>query len=92
MRLRSFRHDSAAELRAIASSPVRGLRPTKPYRIEWIGEPGASVAAFDQLQTAIQYACDLNRDQQHVVIHGGEVVWPSNVRRNVAPSAPGGAQ
>jgi hypothetical protein len=92
MRLTWHRHENAAEMRVIASRLMRGLLPTKPYRIEWIGEPGASVAAFDQLQTAIEYVRDLNRDQQHVIIHGREVVWPSNVRRSVGPGAPGGAE
>jgi hypothetical protein len=56
---------------AIASPPALSARLTKPYRVEWINEPGAPVAAFDQLQTAIQYLSELHRDQQHIVIHRG---------------------
>jgi hypothetical protein len=52
--------------------------PGKAYRVQWIGEP---VAAFDQLQTAIQYLSELHRDKQHIVIYRGGVIWPDNVRR-----------
>jgi hypothetical protein len=66
--------------------PTPDVRRTKPYRVEWIGEPGAAVAAFDQLHPAIQYIDERHRDQQHVVIHRGQVIWPSNVRRSVTPA------
>ena len=58
-------------------------RGKKPYRVEWIGEPGAAVAAFDDLTAAIRHIGSLRLDQQHIVIYRDEVVWPDNVRRCV---------
>jgi hypothetical protein len=78
-------HEDEVDVSPIASQPMRKVRPTKSYRVEWIGEPGAAVAAFDHLQTAIQYIGELHRDQQHIVICRGEVIWPDNVRRSCAP-------
>lgn len=88
MRLTWSRHENEAGAHAIISQPMRNVRPAKPYRVEWIGEPGAAIAAFDQLQAAIQYIGELHRDQQHIVIHRGQVIWPSNVRRSVAVPQP----
>jgi hypothetical protein len=56
----------------------------KPYRVEWIGEPGAVIASFESLSAAVAHIATLKLDQQHVVIHRGRVVWPHNVRREVA--------
>jgi hypothetical protein len=69
-----------------AHTPERGLRMwrgTKPFRVEWIGEPGAAIAAFDDLSAAIQHIGTLRLDQQHIVIYRDEVLWPDNVRRRV---------
>jgi hypothetical protein len=63
---------------------MRSRRGNKPYRVEWIGEPGAALATFEDLAAAIRHVGSLCLDQQHVVIHRDEVVWPHNVRRRVA--------
>ncbi len=63
---------------------MHGRRGSKPYRVEWIGEPGAALATFADLAAAIRHVGSLCLDQQHIVIHGDEVVWPHNVRRRVA--------
>jgi hypothetical protein len=59
-------------------------RGKKPYRVEWIGEPGATLATFEDLAAAIQHVASLRLDQQHIVVYRDEVVWPHNVRRRVA--------
>jgi hypothetical protein len=66
-----------------SKSSIGSLRGLKPYRVEWIGEPGATVASFESLNAAIAHIATLKLDQQHVVIHRGRVVWPDNVRREI---------
>jgi hypothetical protein len=63
---------------------MHSRRGSQPYRVEWIGEPGAALASFEDLRAAIRYVSSLRLDQQHVVIYRNEVVWPHNVRRRVA--------
>jgi hypothetical protein len=63
---------------------MHSRRGNKSYRIEWIGEPGATLATFEDLAAAIRHVGSLRLDQQHIVIHGDQVVWPHNVRRRVA--------
>jgi hypothetical protein len=63
---------------------MHSRRGSQPYRVEWIGEPGAALATFADLAAAIRHVGSLCLDQQHIVIHGDEVVWPHNVRRRVA--------
>ena len=65
----------------------RSLRGLKPYRVEWVGEPGVMVASFESLNAAIKHIATLALDQQHVVIHRRRVVWPENVRREVGKQA-----
>ena len=67
----------------VARSTVGSLRGVKPYRVEWIGEPGVIVASFESLNAAIKHIATLDLDQQHVIIHRRRVVWPENVRREV---------
>ena len=59
------------------------MRGLKPYRVEWVGEPGVLVAAFESLNAAIKHIATLDLDQQHVVIYQHQVVWPENVRREI---------
>ena len=66
-----------------AKSSISSLRGLKPYRVEWIGEPGSVVASFESLSAAVRHIATLNLDQQHVVIYRRRVVWPDNVRREV---------
>jgi hypothetical protein len=76
-----------AKLSYIGRTPdnaMRSRRGSKPYRVEWIGEPGAALATFEDLAAAIRHVGSLRLDQQHIVIYGDEVVWPHNVRRRVA--------
>jgi hypothetical protein len=62
---------------------MRSSRPGQPYRVEWIGEPGAAIATFADLAAAIRHFGTLRSDQQHVIIYRDEVVWPDNVRRHL---------
>jgi hypothetical protein len=71
----------------VPKSLVRSLRRLKPYRVEWIGEPGVVVASFESLSAAIAHIARLALDQQHVVIYRRRVVWPENVRREVDKQA-----
>jgi hypothetical protein len=76
-----------ARLSYIGRTPDNSMhsrRGSKPYRVEWIGEPGAALATFEDLAAAIRHVGSLRLDQQHVVIYRDEVVWPHNVRRRVA--------
>jgi hypothetical protein len=56
-----------------------------PSRIGWSGSASRAQqsAAFQGLATAIQHIGRLRLDQQHIVTHRDEVIWPDNVRRRL---------
>src|SRR5262245_31165356 len=55
-------------------SAMRSRLGNKPYRVEWIGEPGAALATFEDLRAAIRHVGGLRLDQQHIVIHGDDML------------------
>jgi hypothetical protein len=64
-------------------SAMSSSRGKKRYRVEWVGEPGAATAIFEDLAAAIRHVGSLGLDQQHIVVYRDEVVWPDNVRRRL---------